>query len=161
MPKYYFLAPAAVMALATVIVALSGFANAQEQRPVAHEHFSSDRMAQRFLDLFDTDDNGTVSLDEITAEEGRLFVAADVDGDGTFSVDEFRRRGHLFQQLRATTIFDMMDVNGDRMLTQDEITAPSARWFGRYDLNGDGAMDAEEVPGGGPRRCPPAPLDGP
>ena len=152
MPKYYFLTPAAIMALATLIIALTGFANAQERRIAAHEHFLSDRMAERFLDLFDTDGNGTVSLEEITAEEGRLFVAADVDGDGTLSVDEFRRRGHLFQQLRATTIFDMMDVNGDRTLTKDEITAPSARWFGRYDLNEDGAMDAEEVPGAGIRR---------
>jgi len=67
-------------------------------------------------------------------------------------VDEFRRRGHLFQQLRATTIFDMMDVNGDLVLSRDEITSPSARWFGRYDLNGDGAMDAEEVLSGGLRR---------
>ena len=146
MPKYYFLAPAALMAAATIALALTGMTYAQERRG-PHEH--ADRLVERFIDLFDTDQSGTVSLDEITAEEGRLFVATDVDGDGALSVDEFRRRGHLFQQLRATTLFDMMDINGDLVLSQDEITAPSARWFGRYDLNGDGAMDAEEVPGGG------------
>ncbi len=149
MPKYYYLAPAALLAAATVTLALAGMASAQERSAMMGH--SSDRIVERFIDLFDTDGNGAVSLDEITAEEGRLFVATDVDGDGTLSVDEFRRRGHLFQQLRATTIFDMMDVNGDLVLSVEEITAPSARWFGRYDLNGDGAMAAEEVPGGDTR----------
>jgi len=151
-PKYYYLAPAALMAAATLALAVAGAAHAQERRTQAEHFHSSDRLVERFIDIFDTDGNGTVSLDEITAEEGRLFVATDVDGDGTLSVDEFRRRGHLFQQLRATTIFDMMDVNGDLVLSRDEITSPSARWFGRYDLNGDGAMDAEEVLSGGLRR---------
>ena len=33
-----------------------------------------------------------------------------------------------------------MDVNGDQVLTAEEISNPSARWFKRYDKNADGGV---------------------
>ena len=107
--------------------------------------------AARFLRIFDTDGNGNVSLAEIQAEQKRIAGAADVDGDGVLSVDEFRRRGRLIRSLGATSLFDMLDTDGDMKVTQAEIEAPSARWFKRYDANGDGAVAADELP----RRRPP------
>ncbi len=119
------------------------------------------RHASHFVRIYDTDGNGTVSMDEIRAEQKRILGAVDVDGNGALSVEEFRRRGRLIQSLRTTTLFDMLDTDGDRKITADELAAPSARWFARYDVNGDGAMAAEELPrrrwhrrggGRGPRR---------
>ena len=101
--------------------------------------------AARFVELLDIDGNGTVSLGEILAEHGRLFTAADLDGDGALSVDEFRRRGRLFQSLGTTTLFDMLDGNSDQTLSNEEINQPSRRWFSRYDLDGDGAMVDREL----------------
>lgn len=100
----------------------------------------------RMLQMLDTDDSGGITMDEITAEHGRLVAAADVDGDGALSADEFRRRGHLFQSLATTTLFDLIDADGDGLLTSAELNAPSERWFGRYDVDGDGVMDADELP---------------
>ena len=107
---------------------------------------------ERYIELFDTDGSGTVSLEEIVQEQGRLILATDLDGDGKLSVEEFRRRGHLFQMLRATSVFDMLDANGDRELTAEEIAAPTTRWFSRYDANSDGGLDADEIPVGRSRR---------
>ena len=105
--------------------------------------------AARFVELLDIDGNGTLSLGEILAEHGRFFTAADLDGDGALSVEEFRRHGRLFQSLRTTTLFDMLDSNGDQTLSSEEINRPSHRWFSRYDLDGDGAMgDGELIQGG-------------
>lgn len=104
------------------------------------------RRAERFIDLLDTDADGSVSKTEIAAEYERLFGAADLDGDGKLSPDEFRRRGRLFQSVGAVTFFDMLDANSDQLLTVDEITAPSARWVTRYDGNGDDALDGDEFP---------------
>ena len=114
-------------------------AGEDEQRPMG-------RRAARFLRILDTDGDGSVSLAEIGAEQQRLVAASDLDGDGALSVDEFRRRGRLIRSLGATSLFDMLDTDGDRKVTASEIAAPSARWFKRYDADGDGAIAAGELP---------------
>ena len=76
----------------------------------------------------------------------------DLDGDGALSVGEFRRRGALFQRLGTTTLFDLIDIDGDQQLTVDELAAPASRWFKRYDGNGDGVLEVDELPAGGGRR---------
>ena len=47
----------------------------------------------RTFSLLDTDGGGEISLAEIRAEQALLIAAADLNGDGKLSVDEFRRRG--------------------------------------------------------------------
>ena len=98
------------------------------------------------MQLLDTDGDGKIGLAEIRAEQERLVGAADVDGDGTLSVDEFRRRGTLFMRLGTTSYFDLLDADGDRTLMLEEIAKPSERWFSRYDANNDGKLESEEVP---------------
>lgn len=100
----------------------------------------------RILNILDTNGDGKVTLDEIEAEQKRLIGAADLNGDGKLSVDEFRRRGRWFQRLHTTTLFDLMDADGDQVLSAEEIAAPSARWFKRYDKNADGGLVTDEVP---------------
>ncbi|MGB0629380.1 MAG: EF-hand domain-containing protein [Alphaproteobacteria bacterium] len=131
-----FLPPfAAAIALAAVTIPFD-----------AHSQGPDGPGASRTFQLIDTNGDGKVTLDEIRAEQGRLIGAADVDGDGKLSVDEFRRRGWWFQRLHTSTLFDLMDVNGDAVLTADEISAPSARWFKRYDKNADGGLTSSEAP---------------
>lgn len=136
------LRPLATAAVSAAVIALAGGAalaqdsSGQNDRP----------RESRFVRFLDTNGDGKVSLDEINAEQKRLIAASDVNGDGKLSVDEFRRRGRLFMRLHATTLFDLMDANGDKELTEDEIAKPSARWFARYDENGDGALVSDEVP---------------
>ena len=100
----------------------------------------------RSLQVLDVNQDGKVTMDEITAEQKRLIGAADLDGDGKLSVEEFRRRGRWFQRLHTTTLFDLLDANGDQTLSAEEIANPSARWFKRYDKNADGGIVADEVP---------------
>lgn len=105
-----------------------------------------DASVSRTFSLLDTDGDGKISLAEIRAEQARLIAAADLNGDGKLSVDEFRRRGWWFQKLQTTTLFDLMDADGDQSLSPEEIANPSARWFKRYDKDTDGGVTVEEVP---------------
>lgn len=118
------------------------------------------RMAERRIQFLDTNKDGKVSAAEIAAEEKRLFAAADVNGDGKLSVEEFRRRGQWFVRMGTSSFFDMLDANGDGQITAEELTGPSARWFKRHDTDKNGTMDADEYvrardggrgPGGGMR----------
>jgi Ca2+-binding EF-hand superfamily protein len=104
------------------------------------------RHAERMLRLFDTNGDGKITLAEINADQARMFTALDVDGDKSMSVDEIRRRGRSLQIFRTTTLFDLLDANGDGKLSVAEVQAPSKRWFKRYDENGDGVMEASEIP---------------
>lgn len=133
--------PGAAAALALALAVQPAAAQDRPDRPDGPSY-----RAERFISIYDTNGDGKVTIDEITAEQKRLFGAVDVDRDGALSVDEFRRRGRIFQTLGTTTLFDLLDVNGDRKVTAAEIAAPSSRWFKRYDANGDGAMVADEIP---------------
>lgn len=128
-----------------VAAAIAAFAEAAAQDRPARPEGPSPR-AERFIRLYDTGGDGKVSVAEITAEQKRLFGAVDLDGNGTLSVAEFRRRGRLFQTLGTTTLFDLLDANGDRKISASELSSPSKRWFARYDANNDGAMTAGELP---------------
>ena len=131
-----------ICALAAATALATGLADpalAQEAKEQASPR------VQRFMTIFDTDNDDKVSLGEIAGEQQRLFGAIDFNGDGSLSADEFRRRGRLLQRPGTTTLFDLLDVNGDQKLTREEITAPSSRWFKRYDADANGALEAAEI----------------
>ena len=130
------------------IGARTGVSLAGAQAQQRFGHFRPDfaeRHVQGFIGLLDADGDGNVSAEEIAAEQSRLFSAIDFDGNGLISAEEFRRRANLLLSLNTTTLFDMMDADGDQNLALDEINQPSARWVKRYDTNGDGLLDAEEI----------------
>ena len=125
---------------ALLVTAAPSFAqDSQDKRP-------RERGESRMVFLLDTDGDGKVSAGEIAAEHKRLLGASDINADGTLSVEEFRRRGRWFQALGASTLFDLMDADGDRTLTLAEIQATSLRWLTRYDRNGDDAIEQSELP---------------
>ncbi len=124
-----------------IILGAAGAATAQNQP-------SGDRpnhQVERFMTIYDTNGNGTVSEAEIAAEQTRLFGAVDVDGDGKLSVAEFRRRGRLIMRTGGATLFDMLDVNGDQQVTVEELHGPKARWLKRYNTDGAEGLGPEEL----------------
>jgi len=156
-PLKYGLAGALFIGLSTVALAQggpsgsgspgSGGPGSDGNRPsFAHGggpsgHF---RHGGRQLDILDTDSSGGASREEISGELGRLLGAADVDGDGKLSPDEFRRRGTFFIRLGTTTFFDLIDTNGDQQISAEELNQPMERWFVRRDTNSDGNIDDQE-----------------
>ncbi len=142
MPRYTVTPIAAVAAFSMMLFGGAGLAQADDSKSGKMHHGS------HFMEMFDTSGDSKVMLKEITADQARLFGAVDVNEDKALSVDEFRRRGRLFCRYSSTTLFDMLDSNGDQKLTLDEISGPSERWFKRYDANKDGVMAVEEVPQG-------------
>ncbi len=124
-----------------IILGAAGAATAQSPPP----RDQPNHQVERFLMIYDTNGDGTVSQAEIAAELTRLFGAVDVDGDGKLSVAEFRRRGRLIMRTGGATLFDMLDVNGDQQVTAEELNGPKARWLKRYNTDGADGLGAEEL----------------
>ena len=144
MPAKHLFTALGAGALVAVMVLVTVMAVPPARAQTLDEH--AKQRAARFIDYFDTDGNGQATIKEITSDHARLFGAVDVNGDNALSVEEFRRRGRLFRTFATTSLFDLLDADGDGKLTVKEISAPSEKWFKRYDKNGNGTLEANELP---------------
>ena len=79
----------------------------------------------------DTNDDGAISLDELTARQDRRFAKLDHDDNGMIEKHEFNAR--------LIAMFQRMDHDGDGVLRGDEL--PGHRYSGTAHQHGDKAAD--------------------
>ena len=75
----------------------------------------------------DTNDDGAISLDELTARQDRRFAKLDRNENGMIEKHEFNAR--------LITMFHRMDRDGDGVLQGDEL--PGHRYGGKQHQHGD------------------------
>ena len=80
----------------------------------------------------DTNDDGAISLDELTARQNRRFDRLDCDKDGMIEKREY--------SARMIAMFHRMDRNGDGMLRGDEL--PGQRFGGKKNQHGGISRDS-------------------
>lgn len=116
------------------------------------------------LDVMDADADGTVTRAEFDRFHDLGFTAMDTDGDGEVTRQDFidgrqpafaggndqGRRGNweTRAERRAERLgqrFDVWDANTDGVVTADEFKAASATRFGSLDLDGNNAVEKQEV----------------
>ena len=79
----------------------------------------------------DTNDDGAISLDELTARQDRRFAKLDRDENGMIEKHEFNAR--------LITMFHRMDRDGAGVLRGDEL--PGHRYGGKKHQHGDKPSD--------------------
>ena len=79
----------------------------------------------------DTNDDGAISLDELTARQDRRFAKLDRDENGMIEKHEFNAR--------LIAMFHRMDRDGDGVLQGDEL--PGHRYGGKQHQHGDKPSD--------------------
>jgi Ca2+-binding EF-hand superfamily protein len=144
---------------AALTLVLAGAALAQQGNPGAH-----------FVQNWDQDGDGAVSLDEAQTKRGDLFTSFDADEDGKLSSAEF----DAFDEMRAADQEQMReemggkgkgmgtgmgkgmmqaeggmmrafnDPDGDGMVSRDEFVGRTADWFAMMDRNGDGRVTEDD-----------------
>lgn len=97
----------------------------------------------------DLDGDGLITLAEMQAQPQLRFAAADTDGDGALSAAELTAMMASGAGDRAARMLARLDDNGDGLLQADEMPDRAAgridRMFSRLDADGDGNLTAEEL----------------
>lgn len=103
----------------------------------------------KFMQFFDTNKDGVVTLDEFEAAMKSRFEQMDADHNGVISAEEFRKYFQQRRQERRQARLKQMDSNGDGQVSKDEFVAYQAKQaalrFARLDTNHDGMLSADEM----------------
>lgn len=140
------------LAALTLFLGLGGAALAQQGNP-----------GQHFLDQWDADSDGRVTVAEVVAKRSEVFVMFDQDGDKILSAAEWglvvehmsleqgqgmgghgMNRAGPGQAMHAAMTPAFNDADGDSIVTMAEFDAASATLFPLMDGDGDGAITAAD-----------------
>ncbi|WP_293958832.1 EF-hand domain-containing protein [Sneathiella sp.] len=106
------------------------------------------KSTERFSKL-DKDGNGTISVEEMTIRKKEFFDKLDVDGSGSISMEEakaFRQKKHEDRKERhSARLMELLDADGNGTVSSDEFAAASTKRFEAADSNGDGVLSADEL----------------
>ena len=105
------------------------------------------------LELFDGDEDGSLTQDEIDAGITAQIEAADANGDGAIDLAEFETIWMTLTERPRVRAFQGLDPDGDASVTREEIDRRFGGIVARMDRNGDGAVGPDDRGRrGGPRR---------
>lgn len=103
---------------------------------------------QKYFDRIDANHDGVITQDEYIAAATAHFNKVDANGSGEITAQQIASSPRMVkrEQRFAAREVKHMDTNGDGTVSQDEyINAAKAR-FAKLDKNGDGFIDASEMP---------------
>lgn len=103
-------------------------------------------MAKRIFERYDVDKDGAITKAEIEEVRTADFAAADTNGDGEISLEEFKAAFQDRSNDRMVRVFQRLDRDGDGIVTQAEVDRMANRMFNRLDRDDNGVV--EKVRGG-------------
>lgn len=121
--------------------------------------FAEETPGSHFIESWDLNDNGSVSLEEITERRGDVFFMFDQDENGILNAVEYvlfdetraadmennagshgKRAGHMQEGL--TLAFNDSDADGE--VSKAEFLTNSAAWVTQIDRDGNGMITAAD-----------------
>ncbi len=129
---------------------------AQADAAPAPGSVSAGHSKRAFVETYDINGDGHVTLAEFTAEREKGYHVRDADGDGTVHEEEYvsEYEGRLEQELKerhdmqikqAYVRFDVLDSDDNAEITLTEFNASGDRMFSDLDTNGDGIVDETDT----------------
>ncbi|MEP4377604.1 MAG: EF-hand domain-containing protein [Alphaproteobacteria bacterium] len=101
-------------------------------------------MFEKLFVQMDADKNGAVTQEEVDTFRAAQVQSADANGDGALNIQEFESLYRAFTHTRMVDVFQVLDDNGDGVISPDETDAKFGSLVKRMDRNGDGALSIED-----------------
>lgn len=112
----------------------------------------------RMIEQFDVNQDGTVTQVEIDQVRQERLAAFDTDNNGSLSLEEYQALWLDAMHARMVDRFQELDEDGDAIVTVEEFVGPFDSMVERMDRNGDGAISKDDRRRGRHHR---GPDDGP
>ena len=100
--------------------------------------------ALEVLESVDTNGDGTLSQAEIDQVRNDRHAAYDANRDGNLGLEEFAGLWNETTRPFTVRVFQMLDTDGDAVITRAEYDRPLARIVARLDRNGDGGLSLRD-----------------
>ncbi len=100
--------------------------------------------AMQMFDAIDADGDGKITQAEIDTLRNDRHAAHDADGDGNLDLGEFAGLWHETTHPVTVRVFQMLDTDGDAVITRAEYDRPLAAIVERLDRDGDGGLSLRD-----------------
>jgi hypothetical protein len=147
-PTKLTLAAGAIAVIGGLSIASAAIANPGFGHQGGPFHMIVDEM----LGSIDTNADGALSQEEISAAIAARYAAFDANKDGKLSLDEFQALWADLTKPIAVRAFQFLDPNGDAIVERSEVDKRFGSLVARLDRNHDGKLSPEDRPHGRPWR---------
>ncbi len=100
--------------------------------------------AMEMFQAVDGDGDGQLTQAEIDKALNDRHAAHDTDGDGNLSLEEFAGLWHETTRPLTVRAFQMLDTDGDAIVTRAEFDRPLADIVQQLDRDGDGSLSMKD-----------------
>ena len=100
--------------------------------------------AMEVFNAVDADGDGTLTQAEIDKVRNERHGAHDADGDDNLDLEEFAGLWHETTRPLTVRAFQMLDTDGDAVVTRAEYDRPLAGIVERLDRDGDGGLSMRD-----------------
>ncbi|MCV0424073.1 MAG: calcium-binding protein [Roseibium sp.] len=101
--------------------------------------------ARMFMQVFDTNSDGTVTREDFDARRAELFALADTNGSGSFTLEDFGPLWLAVNENRVVDMFQRADADGSLGITAEEHGKRMERLMDRADRNKDGVITKADI----------------
>jgi len=100
--------------------------------------------AMEMFQAVDADGDGKLTQAEIDKALNDRHAVHDADGDGNLSLEEFAGLWHETTRPLTVRAFQMLDTDGDAVVTRAEFDRPLADIVQQLDRDGDGSLSMKD-----------------